>query len=294
MIYLDALSYELSQVGIRGRRRRRILTEIEDHLACDPEAQLGSPAQVAGSFAEQLGSSFARRAALWAFAALAVAGAMFAATFLAARGVNWPQSLPYLHPRSRLLGNLGLALALLCPQVALVAGSLGAVRAQRLRREAMICRNEAAVLTRRAGVGLIAGAGSVAGLALLLMEFGSALPGWWRVLAIVAVALGGAALVCAMPALRDALRVRPLREGDGGDIFDDLPSFVRRWLGDSPWMLAFLTAGGIGLFLAFTGALQDDPFDGIARGLLDALACLAGFATLGRFIGLWAPARAEH
>lgn len=131
MIYLDALSYELSKVGIRGRLRRRILIEIEDHLSCDREAELGSPAQVAGSFAEQLGSSFARRAALWAFAALAVTGVLFAAAFLAARDVNWPLRLPYLHPRSQSLGDVGLALALLCPQVALVAGSLGAAEPAR-------------------------------------------------------------------------------------------------------------------------------------------------------------------
>jgi len=38
---IDELARELASVGIRGRRRERILTEFADHLTCDPEAQLG-------------------------------------------------------------------------------------------------------------------------------------------------------------------------------------------------------------------------------------------------------------
>jgi hypothetical protein len=46
------------------------------------------------------------------------------------------------------------------------------------------------------------------------------------------------------------------------------------------------SAVGLALLLIELG---HDPFDGMTRGLLDALACLVGFATLGRFIGLWRP-----
>jgi hypothetical protein len=34
--------------------------------------------------------------------------------------------------------------------------------------------------------------------------------------------------------------------------------------------------------------VQADPYDGILRGLADAIACLAGFAVLGRYLGLQA------
>ena len=43
--YLDDLSRELASHGIRGRTRRRIVAEFDDHLRSDPEAEqrLGSP-----------------------------------------------------------------------------------------------------------------------------------------------------------------------------------------------------------------------------------------------------------
>ena len=37
-----------------------------------------------------------------------------------------------------------------------------------------------------------------------------------------------------------------------------------------------------------------DAYDGALRGILDALLCMAGFATLGRYLGLWSPGRAAH
>ena len=30
----------------------------------------------------------------------------------------------------------------------------------------------------------------------------------------------------------------------------------------------------------------DDPYDGVARGIADAAACMAGFIVLGRYLGL--------
>src|SRR3954468_1002587 len=69
---IEELSRELRRVGIRGRRRRRILTEFADHLACDPDAALGDPRQLAAQFADELAGDAARRTALGTFAALAV------------------------------------------------------------------------------------------------------------------------------------------------------------------------------------------------------------------------------
>ena len=36
----------------------------------------------------------------------------------------------------------------------------------------------------------------------------------------------------------------------------------------------------------FAGVIQNDPFDGLTRAVVDGLACLAGFAVLGRFLGM--------
>ena len=40
------------------------------------------------------------------------------------------------------------------------------------------------------------------------------------------------------------------------------------------------------------GIAASDPYDGILRGIVEACACLTGFAALGPFIGLWTVAAA--
>jgi hypothetical protein len=80
--YESRLGRELTAVGISGRLRRRILAEIADHLATDPDAQLGDPALLAGQFADELGTQRALTAAIAGFAALAFAGVVFAAAFV--------------------------------------------------------------------------------------------------------------------------------------------------------------------------------------------------------------------
>ena len=50
--FLPALDRELSAAGVRGRQHERILAEYGDHLACDPNAQLGSPVELARQFAD--------------------------------------------------------------------------------------------------------------------------------------------------------------------------------------------------------------------------------------------------
>jgi hypothetical protein len=59
----DDLHGELTSVGITGALRNRILAEFDDHLAVDPEADLGAPPALARQFANELGTSRARRAA---------------------------------------------------------------------------------------------------------------------------------------------------------------------------------------------------------------------------------------
>jgi hypothetical protein len=43
--------------------------------------------------------------------------------------------------------------------------------------------------------------------------------------------------------------------------------------------------------LTVAGLLTDDPYDGALNGIGDTLACLAGYALLGRYLGLRDTAR---
>src|SRR5664280_598296 len=109
--YLDALRDELTVAGIRGTRRERIVTEIADHLACDPAAQLGPPREIAHRFADELGTLNARRAAGRSFAALAIAGLLFGAAFAGSPAAAFgaaPAGAP-------LLGRLARVVAVLAP-----------------------------------------------------------------------------------------------------------------------------------------------------------------------------------
>jgi hypothetical protein len=43
---------------------------------------------------------------------------------------------------------------------------------------------------------------------------------------------------------------------------------------------------GLGLVVFLAAGVQGDPFDGALNGTAEALACLAGFAAFGRYLGL--------
>jgi hypothetical protein len=284
MRYIDDLSRELAVVGIRGRLRQRILAEIADHLSCDPDSDLGSPGRLAEQFADELGTARARRAAFSSFTALALAGALFAAAFLTSglTGVAWPR----LHAKAPLLGDLATGLVVLGPQVAFVCGLLAALRAFRLRDRPIIERAQAAAIFRRAGIALLAGAASMAGLALVAIEFQDNVSRSWTVFALSASAVGAVALMVSAPSVLSAARLQPTLAGSAGDVFDDLGWLAPRSLRGRPWKLAVTVAAGVAAVITLAGALQSDGFDGALRGLADALACLAGFAVLGRFLGL--------
>jgi hypothetical protein len=84
-----------------------------------------------------------------------------------------------------------------------------------------------------------------------------------------------------------AQRLRPVAGGPAsGDLSSDLGPLVPSSLRGDPWGLALAIAGLVAVCIAAAGAVQGDPFDGLARALADALACLAGFAFLSRWLGL--------
>ena len=277
MTYLDELSRELARHGIGGGARRRILAETADHLRSEPDAEqrFGAPAEIANEFAAELGSHASRRAAVLAFAALAFAGAVYAGAFVSVSFASPPTET--LKPT---LGALALAALVVAPQVAFVAGALALVRALR-RRGRVMPTAELAVLRRRTLVALAAGAVTMGALALYAYEFAPSLAGWWTTATYIS-ATAAAVLVAAafIPAL-GATRLRPQLAGPAGDVFDDL-GFGH---GD-PWRLARWTAAAAGAAVWVAGIVQGDPLDGLLRGVFEAGACFAGFAALGRYLGL--------
>jgi hypothetical protein len=277
--YLQSLGSELSRVGFRGTRRQRIIDEFSDHLACDPSAELGEPRVLAEQFADELGTSQARTAAFTAFGALVVLGAV-----LVVRLVS-------MGPFNRIDGSagdtLGILVAIMAAQVAFVSGGLALVRGLRLRDRPTIPAEEARILGRRAGVGLAAGA--LATIAIPLRA--AATPGHTpsTVWSVVTIAVALAAVLVAIPAVVRAVRLRPVCPGQGEDLLADFGPFrpvVDALTGASPTRFALLSGGGLAVVIAAAGVAADDPYDGIARGLVEAAVYLAAYALLGRYLGL--------
>ena len=273
------LSRELASVGIRGGLRRRILGESEDHLRSDPEGaeRFGAPGVVANAFASELGARASRRAAVGAFVALGVAGAVYAVSFVGASFAHQPPADEW-----PLAAALAFAAVIFAPQVAFVAGSLAFVRSLR-RRERVLPSEELRVINRRTGLALLAGLATMAALALIAFELRNAADGWWVTFTLVCSAAAAILLALAAVPTSGAARLRPRVAGEAGDVFDDLG--LERYRND-PWRFARWVALGVGVAVWLAGIVQGDPIDGAIQGCAEALACLGGFAVLGRFLGL--------
>jgi hypothetical protein len=139
--YLKDLNVQLVRAGIRGARRRRIVAEFADHLSCDPDADLGDPTALATQFADELGTSFARKAAYQVFVALTLAGILVVVRAVALR--------PLTADGFGTADTVSLLISAIAGQVAFVAGGLGLLRALELRGRGTIPREEASVLAER-------------------------------------------------------------------------------------------------------------------------------------------------
>lgn len=142
---MNGLRRELAARGIRGRLAARIEAELDDHLACDPHARLGEPAEIAERFALELRGVRTRRASLGTFAALGITAVLL---FLLGRNLGSGPATG--------LGIVAFA------QIAFVAGTLAVWRALRGRSA-----GDFRIAQRRAAVGLVAGAGVLICLAPL-------------------------------------------------------------------------------------------------------------------------------
>lgn len=291
--YQRDLARELTAVGISGRLRRRILDEIADHLACDPEAALGDPQELAHQFADELGSSRARTAALSAFAALVVAGGVVFVSFagapdgllrsIQAAGMTRPVQSP-----PAIASAAAIVLAVFA-QVAFAAGCLAALRWLWRRGAPVLSEAEATVIVRRAAVGVGAGILAMLSLAAIAIAARHQVGVGWSNFTLAAAAAGTVGLAAAAPSLWAAGQVRPVQEGPAGDVLDDLGPLAPARLRGRPWAFAVWFAGGLVVLITLAAVPAADEFDGLARGLLEAAACLGGFAVLGPYLGLWDP-----
>jgi hypothetical protein len=196
MRFLADLRRELAARGIRGRLAERIEAELADHLACDPAARLGDPAEIAERFAAELRVVRSRRAVWETFAALAVCAALLGvAERHPAGGASWA----------------GIVVAV-SAQIAFVAGCLALLRGVRARTA-----GDFHLAQRRAAVALVAGAGVAAGMA-----------GEGRLLAYVCAAAAAVPLVVAASATRRAALVTA--GGDSEGLAADLGPHARRIL----------------------------------------------------------------
>jgi hypothetical protein len=269
---IEALGRELGAVGIRGRRRERILAEIADHLASDPKAELGDPRRLAAQFADELATSEARRATLATFGALSLVACALAAT----------QTVIPTYPdvasgSSPLLAAVSLIFVVVGAQVAFVAGSLGALRALRLRGDVSIAGAEVGVLRRRNAVALGAGAATLAGIALYGINFWGQLPTWVSLLTVVVA--GAAVLPLAGAALVHA-RAAPLVvsvEGEAGGFAADLGPLARP---------ALIGLGAVLAVLAVTWQAEHSFVEGAVRAGAEGIAFVAAYLALGRTLSL--------
>lgn len=282
MSYLRQLEAELGAVGIRGSRRRRILAEVEDHLgeSGGDVAAFGPPGLIARRFADELATSGARRGAAAAFLALAPIGLAYGVLFLS-NGPGPDITSAEIVP----LGITAALLMLLAPQVALASGVLALLRAWHLRAEAVAPAAEIRVLCRRAAVALAAGGVTLAAIGVYAIEYRTGVPGWWQVVAFATSAGGLLGLAAAGRSVSGTARLSTHTPGPVGDVFDDLAPLVDRLplqLRGRPWRFCVLFAAGVGLLALLAAGPDEGPRNAVA----EFAAICAGFAVLGRFLGL--------
>ncbi|MBV8527148.1 MAG: hypothetical protein JOZ75_02415 [Candidatus Dormibacteraeota bacterium] len=285
--YTRELGAELRRLGVPAARRRRLLLETEDHLRSDPGAlsRFGSAADIARQCADELGTSGARRVSITAFAALAFAGLLFGVLMLAVFATV-PRHTILCCATSSAPRSVAFAVLVVAPQVAFVSGVLAVVRAVRLRRRAALPRSEVNVLRRRSAVALLSGAATMAALVALVVQFASVLPGWLVPASYAAASASVLLLAAASLPLVVTSRVRVQTAGAAGDVFSDLGPVVPAPVRGHPWVFAGICALAVALVVFAPGLVADDGYDAALRGAAEAIACLAGFAVLGRFLSL--------
>jgi len=263
---IKELGRELAAVGIRGRRRDRILAEFADHLACDPQAQLGEPRDLARQFADELATDSARRAAFATFGALAAVAAAVVLPQLAL------PSVPDITGGSStlLVGAATLAM-ILGAQIAFAAGCLAALRALRLEGP-----HDVPLIRRRIVVALAAGFATALGSALYALNFRSVVPGWWVALALASVAAAMLPLAVSATAYTRGSGIQ-VSGGAVRGLAVDLGRLAHP---------ALIGAAAMLVMLVGTGFAEGSIVEGAIRAAFDGVAFAACFLALRRPLGL--------
>lgn len=287
--WLSDLHAELGRAGIRGRTRSRIESELADHLASDPESEsrLGSPREVAESFAAELRAPRTRRAAWVSLAALALAGLGLLGTsraYVAAGG--WP-NVSGVH--GLLVALTGVVILVSC-QFAFVAGVLGIARTLRIRRRAQAAPAELRLIQGRMRIALGAAALTSGGLLVHTVLLWGSMPAWWDAVALASATVPLIALAVARGFVASADELTP----PGGPAAEGLVADVPDWLGSRttpvlgrPSLLAGLLGAGVCVAMLIGAAhAESSLLEGMERAVAEAIAFFAGFVLLGRRLGL--------
>lgn len=261
MSFSADLRRELAGRGIRGRLARRIELELDDHRRCDPSAALGNPRLIAERFAEELRVPRTRKATLAGFGALALTAVLLG---VPAQAVSSPDTSG---ARGLIvaLGGLGIALA---GQVALVSGVLALWRGFR----PAAAPGDLRLVQQRLAVALGAGGAVLVGEAVQAVAMRPVLSSWSLALAATAVLVPTGALGAAAGRLRGASAMTPLVNA----VPRAFPAALVVAIGAG----AVLT---IGIGSTFT---ERSASEGLARGVLEAVAFVGCFALLGRRLGI--------
>jgi hypothetical protein len=267
--FSSELRRELARHGIDPRRARRIVAELEDHRACDPDAELGSPELIASRFAAELRVVETRRATYGGFLALALTAiAIVAATMAISAAGGWPT-----------VGGVSEWLIMTSGLVVVVAGQVAFVAGVLAVWLLLSDGDELALVQRRMRVALAAAAAAAAGELVQVISLRSHLPVWWFALSVGVTAASAAGLTAAVVVLRRA----------GGLTRDR--SFVTG--GVPQWFVLTTGAAVVGVMTVATAHLERSWIEGLIRGGFEAVAFAGGFLALGRFVGLRASIRHE-
>ena len=250
----SVLNYDRGGIAQRGGNRMTYLDALESELKADRNpprvAGLGSspsspitctrtlrpsserPRELARQFADELGTRLARITAYRAFGVLAGSRRpcwWSCSSTVVARGVAGLATVvtrPALTCRHG--GSPLMVVWFISAQVALAAGSLALLRAWRLRHQSVITASNAAILNRRAAVGLAAGGRHDARCSpatdLMLARplaypnewhslFAVTEMSWWGYVAIIGGPLLIVAMVSTLRSVLAAARMRPHRGG---------------------------------------------------------------------------------
>jgi hypothetical protein len=176
--------------------------------------------------------------------------------------------------------------------VALVTGSLAALRALRHHRAPTRPATELALIGRRARIALLAGFGTLAGLVLYLVDFAATFPAWYLGLVGGLSAAAAVPMLTAYRSVAHAQAIVTTSPGAAGDAYDDVPLIGWSRLRDHPWRFGLIVSLIVGLVVTlFTGHAERSLQEGLERGLVEGVVCGMGFLLLGQSVGLVASRR---